>query len=792
MTDQTQGRLLKLAAIFLGLYAVILTLSPAVRERSWDVDYRWAHWLGLFVWIGMTWLAHRATAHYLPDRDPYLLPIASLLSGWGLLTIWRLTFTFGLRQTIWLAISVAVFVAALRLRDLLAALRRYKYLWLTGGLILTALTLFFGSNPAGIGPRLWLSCCGVYFQPSEPLKLLLVIYLAAYLADRMPLSGQAAFPLIFPTILLTGLALLLLLVQRDLGTASIFIVLYAIVLYLAAGRKRVLLVSAAALGLAGLLGYRLIDIVRLRLDAWLNPWGDPSGRAYQIVQSLLAIANGGLWGRGPGLGNPGFVPVAHSDFIFAAIAEEAGLIGTIGLLALLGIFLARGLHTALRAPNKFRRLLAAGLTTYLGTQSLLIIGGNERLLPLTGVTLPFVSYGGSSLLTSYLALLILITISGESDEPAPLPAPQPYLVLGGLLGIGLAAAAVVNGWWAVVRGPELLTRTDNPRRALSDRYVPRGALLDRSDTPISITRGETGGLWRDYQYPDLAPVTGYAHPVYGLGGLEARLDDYLRGLDGNPATLTWWHHLLYGQPPPGLDVRLSLDLDLQARADTLLGGHAGAVVLLNAQNGEILVMASHPTFDPNTFDENGETLLRDPDSPLLNRAALGSYPLGGELAAVFGKDAGSLAAFGLTSAPQLRLQVAAPTTPNAAGGLRVSPLQMALAAAALSNGGTVPAPRIALAVNTPQSGWVILPALGKPLEAVSSQTAERTAQSLITAGKPYWQILSSTDSSVTWLLTGTPPDWGGASLTLVVLLEEENHVLAESIGQGMLEAALGP
>ena len=230
-TNKTESRLLQLAALFLTLYSVILTLSPAVRARSWEVGFRWGHWAGLALWAVLTWLMH-VRLRDLPDHDPYLLPIASLLSGWGLLSIWRLTTTFGLRQSLWLAFSVGILILGLRWRDLLPTLRRYKYIALTNGLLLTATTLIFGTNPLGVGPRLWLGFGSFYLQPSEPLKLLLVIYLAAYLADRVPQRNQL-FPLIFPTLVLAGIALLLLAVQRDLGTASIFIMLYASILFIA-------------------------------------------------------------------------------------------------------------------------------------------------------------------------------------------------------------------------------------------------------------------------------------------------------------------------------------------------------------------------------------------------------------------------------------------------------------------------------------------------------------------------------------------------------------------------------
>lgn len=276
MHNTTQSRLLRWAALFLFVYSVILTISPAVRERTWDVDYRLSHWIGFIAWVMLITLADRATIKHLPERDPYLLPAAALLSGWGLLTIWRLDGAYGLRQTIWLAISTIVFILALYgLRDL-SFLRRYKYVLLSGGLLITALTLVFGTNPIGTGPRLWLGCCGVYFQPSEPLKLLLVIYLSAYLADRISigvLSSRNTF--FFPTLVVTSLALLLLLVQRDLGTASIFICIFTVIIFIVTGKRRVLISAILLLSLALVAGNYFVDVIHVRVDGWLNPWNDP-------------------------------------------------------------------------------------------------------------------------------------------------------------------------------------------------------------------------------------------------------------------------------------------------------------------------------------------------------------------------------------------------------------------------------------------------------------------------------------------------------------------------------------
>jgi cell division protein FtsW (lipid II flippase) len=617
-----------LAALFLFLYCIVLSLSPAVRLHSWQVAYRWDHWIAFLGWLAGFSFIYRELNSWLPDHDPILLPVTALLTGWGLLSIWRLDNTFGLRQTIWLLVSLAIFWLGLRLPRLLSSLRRYKYIWLTSGLALTALTFFFGTYPGGIGPHLWLGCCGLYFQPSEPLKLLLVVYLAAYLADRLPVSFNL-MALLTPTILLIGAALAILMAQRDLGTGSLFILLYSVVIYLASGRKRILLISGLIILTAGLAGYLLFDVINLRVIAWLNPWLDPSGRSYQIVQSLIAVASGGLFGSGPGLGSPGVVPVAQSDFIFASISEETGFLGMLGMVVLLALAAERGLLIALRAPNLYQRYLAGGVTAYIATQSILIIGGNLRLLPLTGVTLPFVSYGGSSLLTSYLSLLILYLVSSHPDEePAPLPNPAPYLLVSGALLIGFFATTLLGGWWSIIQADNLAARVDNPRRTVTDRFVPRGTLLDRDNNPIMVTVGNPGTYSRQAKYPDLGSIVGYTNSIYGQAGLEASLDPYLRGIKGNPASMIWWYQLLYSQPPPGLDVRLSLDLHLQQSADALLGNNRGALVLLNASSGEILAMASHPSFDPNLLEQNWTLWINDTNSPFLNRATQGHYPIG--------------------------------------------------------------------------------------------------------------------------------------------------------------------
>jgi cell division protein FtsW (lipid II flippase) len=861
ISHQIQTRLFTLAAVFMLIYSVLLTISPAVRLQNWAEPLLWQHWIGFFVWFVGFWSLHRQLPRVVPDVDPYLFPVMAFLTGWGVLTIWRLDPAYGLRQTIWLALGLILLYYGLRLPGILNLLRRYKYLWLTSGLLLTALTFFLGTYPGGVGPRLWLGCCGVYLQPSEPLKLLLIIYLAAFLADHIPMAF-GLLNLISPTFVLTGAALALLLIQRDLGTATLFILIYTITLYLASGKKRMILLTLSAFAIAGVAGYRFVDVVRVRVDAWLNPWADPSGKSYQIIQSLMAVASGGVIGRGPGLGNPGVVPVAHSDFIFAAISEETGMIGVFALIMIFILLIGRSLRVSLYSPHIYHRYLAAGVSAYFAAQTVVIMGGNLRLLPLTGVTLPFMSYGGSSLLTAMAGMLILMNISRQSEEePAPLSSATPFITVGTAILAAFFVIAVGAGWWGMIRQDNLLTRTDNPRRSISDRYVLRGSIVDRKNMPIDTSVGKPDSYQRVYIYPALSATTGYTDASYGQAGLEASQDEYLRGLKGIPSSIIWWNHILYGQPPAGVDIRLSIDLDLQAVADANLSGHKGAVVLLNASTGEILVLASHPNFDPNQLSENWASLSQSSDAPFLNRATQGQFPPGpalgpfilaatlsngalpdlpSTLKIISGSDHmltcvqtprdstswGSVISSGCP-APLVLLSkrftpirlnelfrglgfydpidISLPTAPvtnkmaeeveKAAIGqenLLVSPLQMALAASTLSSGGSTPSPLLAMAIRTPNQGWVILPH-GDSKPVFTQTSAATTASYLAEPGSLFWQTLASADSNkekVTWFIGGTRTQWQGSPLAVAVLLEEDNPELAQTIGHNLFEKAL--
>jgi cell division protein FtsW (lipid II flippase) len=423
-------QLLAVAALFVLAAALALSVAPLARAGTWALASDPTLFVFVAVWVACAGLAVYVVRRRLPGHDPYLLPVVYLLCGWGLALIWRLTPTFGLRQTAWLVVATAAMLGVVVLPGDLRWLRRYRYTWLLAGLVLTGLTLLVGVNPSGVGQELWLGCCGLYLQPAEILKLLLVVFLASYLADRRDLLFETlpgnrlagpprreALVYFLPMLVMWSFSTLLLVSQQDLGMSTLFFAVFVIMLYLASGRWEYLAAGLLLLALGALLGYFLFDVVRLRVQAWWNPWLDPTGRSFQIVQSLIAFGAGSVLGSGPGLGAPGLIPVAHSDFIFASLAEEWGLLGALAVVGLTAGLVLRALRIAADAAGTFGQLLAGGLAALLGLQALLIMGGVSKLTPLTGVTLPFVSYGGSSLVANFLLVGLLLRLSVSRGQP---------------------------------------------------------------------------------------------------------------------------------------------------------------------------------------------------------------------------------------------------------------------------------------------------------------------------------------------------------------------------------------
>ncbi len=627
---QHERPLLLITAVFIIINAIPL----ALLRGDWFVL------LPTAVWLTTTLIAHLLLAKYKPHHDPYLWPLVSVLMGWGLLLISRLAPNFVWRQTVWVVVGTAVLLAVAILPKNLRPLRRYRYTWLFGGLLLMAITLIFGVNPSGYGAALWLpipSFGQVYFQPSELLKLLLVIFFASYFAERDGLlrrengrSLSQSLPYLAPLLLMWGFCMILLVWQRDLGAATIFFMLFLSQLYLSSGERRYLLAGAVLLLISSVIAYFAFDLVALRIEAWWNPWADAAGRAYQIVQSLYAIAAGGLVGQGIGQGFPGYIPVVHSDFVFAAIAEEWGAMGAVGTIAIFMLLAGRGMKVAMMGKRPFRFYLAAGITVLFSTQALLIMGGVTKLLPLTGVTLPFISYGGSSLLISSIMVGLLLNADGHTTlSPVSRFVPSQLPQLLQLTAFILASFVLVTAslfFWTAVRAPSILAREDNPRLVEAALRVQRGTIFDQNSAILAETVGEKR-LSREYP-PISSPAVGYYSFRHGTAGVEQSMDAFLSG-NNSDNNRHWLRELLH-EPQVGGDVRLSIDAAWQARAEAALGAQTGAIVVfkLEENSANIVALSSHPSYDPNVLDAEFEQLTAADDAPLLNRAAQGQYQPG--------------------------------------------------------------------------------------------------------------------------------------------------------------------
>jgi len=665
--------------------------------------------VALAVLSSLAGIANSWLTRYTPRCDPYLLPTTMMLTSLGLLSIARTAPNFLSRQLLALGIGIALMLIITARKDGLHWLRQFKYAWLLAGLALLLISLIFGVNPSGSGARLWLNVGGLFIQPSELVRLLMIVFLAAYFAEQ-PAGGWRTLA---PTALMVLIALAALLTQQDLGAASLLLVTYGLMVYLATGQARLLLGLLGALLLAVGLGYALSARVAQRLNIWLDPWADPQGSAFQIVQSLIAVASGGLFGQGINQGQPGYVPAVHTDFPFVMIAEELGLVGALAVLASYAVIVLRAWHVSLRSPSRYGFLLAGGLAASLSMQVFVIIGGNLGVLPITGATLPFISYGGTSLVVSYVMLSMLIRLS--TDAPAKATAPSVARTSMCVSAALIAVLGLVAGYWGIVRADTLRARADNPRLVVAKQATFRGPIRDRSGAllafsacadaaqapaPCASTRPR---YLRYYPHPEAAPAIGYYSLRYGTGGLEAFADAILRG------RRTLWDDLLH-RPRLGEAITSSLDLGWQLRAANALRAGSvltmpkGAAVVLDWRSGEVLALVSTPYFDPNHLEQTWDRLRADPNAPLLNRATQGLYQPGALLAWLFSLRGANVAdpLHWRATAEALKLSAPVPfELPNAAvplpititfsetlgqGSLRVTPLRVAVSVAEIVAG----------------------------------------------------------------------------------------------------------
>lgn len=360
--------------------------------------------------------------------DQVLFPIVAMLAGIGLLVMQRLQPVLeargggwaGLsqRQLIYLAIGFVLFWGMMTFVRRLDWLQRYKYTWAFAALGLMAVTVFFGQEE--YGARRWLNLGVVTIQPDEIIKIVMVVFLAAYLDEYKDLIATTyrvgplrlpPIPYLLPLIVMWLLAVGTVVIQNNLGTALLFFGVFLVMLYVATGRMWYVVAGLGSFAVAVYGAFQQFGRVADRVQNWLNPWADPEVLGYQQIHSDYAMASGGLFGAGLGHGFPGFVPVVETDYVFAVIGEELGLLGTIAVLCLYFLLIGRGYVIAMRAENGFARFLAVGLTSTIAIQTLIILGGVVRLIPLTGVTLPFISAGGSSLLSNFIIIGLLLRVS---------------------------------------------------------------------------------------------------------------------------------------------------------------------------------------------------------------------------------------------------------------------------------------------------------------------------------------------------------------------------------------------
>lgn len=409
--DTELGLLVLVAVITCGAYLL------AGLGKSASLPANIGPFLGII--LGLLLVAHLAVRRLAPTGDAVLLPVAGLLNGIGYVFIARLDRDLAGLQATWTALGILAFVATLVVVPRARDLERYRYTFMLLGIGLLLMPLLPGIGRTIGGARLWVRVGPVNFQPGELAKVALAVFFAAYLVEKRELLAdfRAArgrlprFRVVGPILLAWGFSLLVMTAERDLGSSLLFFALFISMVWLATARAEYLVVGAGLFAAGALFAYTSFDHVQSRVRIWFDPWSRSADAGFQLVQGLYAMGSGGFGGTGIGLGTPGRIPAAATDFIFAAIGEELGLLGTAAVVVAYLLMVGVGLRIAVRADAPFEKLLAAGLTTILAVQTFIIIGGVTRLVPLTGITLPFVSYGGSSLVANYVLLALLIRIS---------------------------------------------------------------------------------------------------------------------------------------------------------------------------------------------------------------------------------------------------------------------------------------------------------------------------------------------------------------------------------------------
>ena len=399
----------------IGFASVYIARSDVVSAGSLS-------YAGFFLALYMA--AHVVARFTVPHADPFLLPMAGLLTAIGLTEIYRLEPTDAFRQGLWVVIGVTLFsLTLLLLQADYRRLETYKYLFGLGAIALLVLPALPVLGQTVQGARLWVRIGSFQFQPGELAKIFLILFLAGYLREKREVLAQGRLKDFGPLLLVWGGAMLVLLQTNDLGSGLLYFGIFLAMLYVATARVAFVLAGSLLFLIGSAAVHQLVPRVQQRVSIWLDPWPYAQDESYQLVQSNYSIANGGFGGTGLGrgtftsTGGDPLIPFLNTDFIYSALAQELGLVGAAALLLVFMLFVVRGFKIALQAQDGFSKLLAAGLTFGFALQTFIIVGGILRLIPLTGITLPFVSYGGSSIVANFVLMALLMLVSNRANAP---------------------------------------------------------------------------------------------------------------------------------------------------------------------------------------------------------------------------------------------------------------------------------------------------------------------------------------------------------------------------------------
>jgi cell division protein FtsW (lipid II flippase) len=436
-------------AALLGFAVLITVVAQCIVDLTITGSLR-PEMAGFSVWITALWIvAHLAVRRWAAYADPLLLPSVALLVGLGLAVIHRLdlaseqidstvTREDAPVQLVWATVGVALFVAILVVVKDHRTLSRFAYTLALVGLALLALPAILPSSISEVnGAKIWIRVAGFSIQPGEFAKICLVVFFAAYLVDKRDVLALASRRVaglelprgrdLGPVLLAWVLSILVLVFERDLGSSLLLFGIFVVMLYVATERSSWLLIGVGLFAGGALVAYQVFGHVRARVDTWLDPFAYIDDTGYQLVQSLFGLGTGGLFGAGLGGGRPDQVPVAKSDFIASAVGEELGLFGLVAVIVVYLVLVERGLRTSLIVRDAFGKLLAAGLAFAVAWQVFVVLGGVTGLLPLTGLTTPFLAYGGSSLVANFGLVALLVRISDAARRPTAPQAAQPRL-----------------------------------------------------------------------------------------------------------------------------------------------------------------------------------------------------------------------------------------------------------------------------------------------------------------------------------------------------------------------------